>query len=188
MDEFLFVHINKTAGSSIESALGLPARHCTVDDFIQEVGIDGWSRSRSFAFVRNPWDRVVSHYHWRVHTNQTGLGDAHLPFGDWVLATYRDRDPRYYDKPRMFMPQLRWLTRDERGAAGPIEVGFVGRFEHLLPEFSRLCEWLGFDQAPTLPHLRRSGRPAYRPCYDLRTRRVVEDWFKEDLEILGYDF
>ena len=105
---YVFIHINKTGGSSVEAALRLPFEHKTALEKEAELGPALWRRKHKFAFVRNPWDKVVSHYHYRVQTNQTGLGDASLSFGDWVRAVYRDRDPRYYDEPRMFVPQWEW--------------------------------------------------------------------------------
>jgi hypothetical protein len=92
--DIVFVHINKTGGSSIETALGLPFQHRTALELRSYLGERRWRERFSFAFVRNPWDKVASHYAYRVTTNQTGLGDHHLPFNEWVRLAYGDRDPR----------------------------------------------------------------------------------------------
>ena len=84
--DFIFVHINKTAGSSIEEALGLRFRHRTAGDIISEIGIAAWRKNFTFAVVRNPWDKVLSHYSYRIDTNQTGLGNGKIGFAESDLV------------------------------------------------------------------------------------------------------
>ena len=57
-----FIHINKTGGSSIRQALGVPQQHITASNLIKEVGLKRWKSRFTFSVVRNPWDRVVSLY------------------------------------------------------------------------------------------------------------------------------
>ena len=75
---YLFIHINKTAGSSIERALNLRFEHKTAMEKRAELGSLRWRRAFKFSFVRNPWDKVASHYRYRVRTNQTGMGNGHI--------------------------------------------------------------------------------------------------------------
>lgn len=179
---YVFVHINKTGGSSIERALGLNFAHLTAREYIDRLGRNRWSRAFTFAFVRNPWDKVVSHYHYRVQTNQTGMGDGHIDFKSWVRASYGDRDPRYYDQPRMFMPQRHWIE-DEHGQ---VAVDFVGKFEQLADDFAVVCRNLGVRRE--LPHLKRSERGDFRKYYDDETAQVVAERFDPDLREFGYQF
>jgi len=181
-DSFAFIHINKTAGSSIERALGLPFRHRTVQERIQEIGPKRWASRFTFAFVRNPWDRVVSLYHFRVKTNQTDLKDRPVAFEDWVELCFADRDPNYLDNPKMFMPQLEWL-RDDRGGIG---VDFVGRFEQLRGDFDHVCTEIG--KTCRLPHANKTVRAPYRDYYTSRTRDLVSDWYRTDIDSFDYSF
>ena len=178
----VFIHINKTGGSSVEAALKLPFEHKTALEKKAELGPRLWRRKYKFAFVRNPWDKVVSHYHYRVQTDQTGLGDRSLRFDDWVRAAYRDRDPRYYDKPKMFMPQWEWIADRE----GRSMVDFVGRFESLPEDFAILCGHLRVRAQ--LPHLKASKRDAYTAYYQPETSNIIGDAFEQDVEHFGYDF
>lgn len=177
-----FIHINKTGGSSIEVALGLPMEHKTARQKITEVGLPAWRAAFTFCVVRNPWDRVVSHYCFRVATNQTGLGDRHLDFAGWVRACYRDRDPRYHDQPMMFMPQLDWITDSD----GRLLVDFVARFERLAEDMEQVKQKTG--RQFVLGHLNKTDRRPYRWYYDEPTVAIVADWFKRDIETFGYVF
>ncbi len=182
--EFVFIHINKTGGSSVERALGLPLEHRTALEKIREIGRRNWDRRFSFAVVRNPWDKVASHYHYRVATNQGGLGEATPGFRDWVRLAYAEHDPRYYDAPRMFMPQLRWIS----DADGNILVNQLCRFEQLERDFAAICLHLG--RRVELPHAKASARPAgsWRDLYDGPTRDIVAQCFSEDIERFDYRF
>ncbi len=180
--DYAFVHINKTGGSSIERALRLPFEHKTAAEKIAELGADEWARRYTFTVVRNPWDKVVSHYHYRVQTNQTGLGARPLPFGDWVRLAYRDHDPAYYDQPRMFMPQADWIT----GPDGGLLVDEVCRFETLAADFAAVCRRIGTSAA--IPHEKPSRRGPYREHYDDAAAEIVREAFARDIERFHYQF
>lgn len=180
--DFEFVHINKTGGSSIERALGLPFQHKTALTLRDEMGPRRWARRFSFAVVRNPWDRAVSHYYYRVQTNQTGLGEHPIGFRAWAERVYAERDPHYLDNPQMFMPQRQWLV-DE---GGRMIVTAIARFETLDEDFREICRLLGRTAA--LPHLKGSRRPHYREVYDSRSVELVARWFAEDIAEFGYTF
>lgn len=179
---FVFIHINKTAGSSIERALNLRFEHKTAREKYEEIGAELWRKKFVFSFVRNPWDKVVSHYHYRVRTNQTGLGDRHLSFDSWVRLSYGDKNPAYYDKPKMFMPQVEWLIDEKR----EMMVDFVGRFEHLEHDFRVVCEKIG--RRAVLPHVKKSSHADYRSYYSPATRQIVAEWFAEDIRQFNYTF
>lgn len=179
---YVFVHINKTAGTSITKALDIPFGHYTARDKIFQLGRSGWDRRISFAVVRNPWDKVVSHYHYRLITNKTGLATHPIPFPDWVRRVYRDRDPRYLNKPKFFMPQLDWM----KSAEGEVVVNEVLRFESLSDDFDRLCQKIGREAR--LPHVKKSSRIDFRTYYDDDAAALIGQAFAPDLEAFGYRF
>lgn len=179
---FVFIHINKTAGSSIEKALGLRFGHETASEKLQKIGVSRWENKFSFAFVRNPWDRAVSHYHYRVRSNKTGLGDGHLDFRSWVNRVYHNRDPAYRDNERMFMPQRQWLI----DTCGNVIVSFVGRYENLEVDYDHVRSIIG--KGGSLPRLKQSSRSNYRDYYDRETRDIVGRAFDEDIKEFGYTF
>lgn len=182
--DVLFVHINKTGGTSIEVALGLPFQHRTALELRDAMGARRWASRFSFAFVRNPWDKVASHYHFRLKTNQTGLADRCLGFAEWVRRAYGDHDPTLYDQAKMFMPQTEWICDSE----GRQIVTFVGRFESLERDFAHVCAQIGRAHVQ-LPHVKSSRtRDDYRRAYDDAARETVGRVFASDIARFGYTF
>jgi len=181
-DDFIFVHINKTGGSSIETALRLPFQHRTARELRDRLGAEGWSQRFSFSFVRNPWDKVASHYFYRVQTGQTGMRSKPVNFSSWVALAYGQRDPVYYDKAKMFMPQVDWISDEE----GRMLVEFVGRFERLAEDFQTVCRRIGIEAE--LPHEKRSPNRDYRRLYTPDAADVVARWFARDIALFGYSF
>lgn len=67
--KLIFIHINKTAGSSIEIAFNQQQpdkQHQTLRCYAKDRKIKEYF---TFTFVRNPWDRIVSWYLWLHRQN-----------------------------------------------------------------------------------------------------------------------
>jgi len=180
--DFIFIHINRTGGSSIEKALGIPLEHMSAEIKIRELGLETWENKFTFSVIRNPWDKVVSHYWHRWNRDQAGIQTDEIGFSEWVQLTYGQQDPRYYNKPKMFQPQVWWLADQ----AGKILVDKVIRFESLETGFNEVCQHLGITRE--LPHLKSSPREDYRHYYSPETRAIVQKWFNEDLEEFDYEY
>ena len=184
--EFLFVWINKTAGVSVAKALGIKKdlyNHYTAMELRSIFGAEAFANMFKFCFVRNPWDKVVSEFRFRIWTYQNEL-TPDTSFAEWVKLAYVNKDPMYHDWPKMFLPQLEWLT-DEKGQ---IAVDFVGRFENVQNDFDRICDAIKIDRQ-SLSHENRSREPdSYRSYYDRETKAIVEKLFKVDIEYFGYEF
>ncbi len=181
-EEFTFIHINKTAGTSIENALGVSPSHKTAMTHIRSIGYPAWVDKYTFTFVRNPWDRVVSHYHFRVETNKTGMGDKHISFSAWVKEAYGNKSPEYNDVKVLFMPQVDWVT-DRKGR---ILVDDIYRFENIDEDFDKLCEVLKVKAE--LPHTNRTDRGHYKEYFDEETKDIIAKAFKDDVAAFGYTY
>lgn len=182
LQDWVFIHINKTGGSSIEKALGMQFDHRSARDKVAAIGRPAWNRKFSFSFVRNPWDKVVSHYHYRLKTAQSGFREDPPDFASWVRLAYAERDPRYFDQPLMFAPQMDWIGDQQ----DRILVNFVGRFERLQDDFAQVCERIG--KQATLPHLKASQHAHYSSYYDGDSQAIVAQHFARDIEHLDYRF
>jgi hypothetical protein len=202
---FLFVHIEKAAGSSIQVALrpfapvltnarwrrrlnwlgplnrlGLYRemefpQHTnarTVQRCLPAPMYDGLFK---FAFVRNPWDRLVSrHAHLLRSTNRRrhDLVKRMNSFEDFIA----------WEIKRQSAYQFEYVT----DKAGRSIVDFVGRYERLSEDFSKVCVRLGINAE--LPHANISEHRDYRTYYTPKTRELVARHFQRDIELFGYDF
>lgn len=183
--DYLFIHINKTGGSSISQALGEKEQtHLSADTIMNFIGHENFKEKFSFAFVRNPYDRVVSQYHYRLQNNQTNLRTENISFEDWMMKTYIEKDPRYFNYPLMFQPQLDWISDYEN----KLLIDFVGRFENIEEDFRHVCTEIGKENL-SLPHHRKSKRKRnYKDYYSRETKKIITQVFEKDLDYFKYSF
>jgi hypothetical protein len=203
---FIFIHIDKAAGSSIQLALAKYAEprrnsrirrrmvwqgslnriarlyrmlefpeHVTANTVRKCMPPAFYFGAFKFAFVRNPWDRLVSRY-------------------SFLLNTERHRDHRTVVRMRSFEEFLDWEIRRSKmsqhsyitDAQGGLIVDFVGHYEKLHKDFATVCSALKLTAE--LPHDNASMHTDYRTYYSPQTRELVSRRFKRDIELFGYDF
>lgn len=85
----IFIHIPKCAGRSISEAFNQPFDHYTAS-YYQTKHPDWWNEYTVFTTVRNPYQRLVSMYHYiknePFHANHAITnGGNMIPFKNWVL-------------------------------------------------------------------------------------------------------
>jgi sulfotransferase famil protein len=153
----------------------------------------------SFAFVRNPWDRLVSCYRDKIRgevdgytyfTIRPGVANclarfeafcAGMTFDDFVRAVASIPDEH---ADAHFRSQHCFVT----GGQGALAVDFVGRYEQLTEDFQRISHILGLP-AIELPRLQAARSPAsYAAFYTPDTRRIVAERYARDLEMFGHRF
>ncbi len=162
--KFIFIHIPKTAGTSVSVALSAVShqlREQLVNRLLKKVGISvnhygphTWKQFRlhetaltvkrhlptriydhffKFAFVRNPWDQLVSSYHWISQNPKHGRHKL-------VRSLSFDEYLRYVMARGKFSQHGFILDRHER-----LIVDFVGRFERLAEDFAaHFAAWWGW--------------------------------------------
>lgn len=180
--DYIFIHINKTAGSSVSKLLGLDRMHLSAFAIRNMIREEYWEKKFKFAFVRNPWDRVVSQYFHRQKVNQQSIGSDNIEFNDWVKACYKDQDKAFINYNLMFIPQLDWIT----DMSGNIILDHIGRYENLAEEIAFLKTKLNIKN--NLTHLRASNRDHYHNYYDNETKNIVGDYFLKDVDAFDYQF
>jgi hypothetical protein len=134
----------------------------------------------TFAFVRNPWDLLVSYYHFlrdaadhSNHVSHRRRRAARLPDFEAYVR---------YEIRRGKISQTRMVS-DRRGR---VLVTFLGRYESLHGDFAHACRQIGIDA--TLGRANASARGDYRDYYTDRLAGFVRDHFAEDIERFGYEF
>lgn len=178
---FAFIHVNKCGGSSIEIALGLAKTHDTAAERRDEMGRDAWQAAYTFATVRNPFDRIVSIYYYRVRTDQGGLADRHLNVNEWVHAVFAEHNPRYWSDNQLLWPAADWLCED-----GALIVDHVARLEDLRTEWPAICRRLGAVR--DLRVYNGNLHPPHGAVLNAGSRATIERVFAEDLDRFGYRF
>ena len=128
-----------------------------------------------FSFVRNPWDWLVSYYHFVASKPDHRRYRQFMSYGSF------DNYVRAECARPTFL-QKDFLT-DKHGS---VAVDFVGRFESLEEDFAHVCRRVGVSAA--LGQRNRSVHRDYREYYDRDLKVVVADGFREDIELFGYTF
>lgn len=181
--KFIFIRLHKVGGTSVSEALGIRKSHYTTQEAIKMVGRYNWERCYTFAFVRNPFTKVVSAYNYFTLKNRQSMADKPISFDDWVRKTYGDdKDPFYYYSARWFQSQSDWL-KDKRGV---ISLNKIGKLENIKEDFAEISSKIGVS-AP-IPHLNKSGKADYRKFYTEASYEAVKTWHQEDLDNFGYTF
>ena len=156
------------------------------------------NRVRDYKVVslcRNPWDKAVSHFFWRMR----GTGTKDLAFdaqrAAFIEFTNRKGPRRWYEMLSGRMPsaaldgnyRLYLIKKKPR-------LDFVIRYEFLKEDLAELAHYLGLPEVPEIASFQAKAglRPAkqrhWTEYYDDRTRRLVAEHSRGEIELFGYDF
>lgn len=144
-----------------------------------------------FTFVRNPFDRLVSCYVSKYHTDITKYKKKRTDF-KYYLSGYLTKDEGFesfvekivkippYLMDRHFIPQSLLIYRKD----GSSRVNYVGKFETLKQDFSTIQEKFGLYD---LKVYNTSEKNDWRDYYNAHTAKLVYQLYKEDIENFGYE-
>jgi len=152
-----------------------------------------------FAFVRNPWGRILSSYKQKIsdnsNVNNREFKDgvfkpwkqmygakfwAGMSFKEFVNEVFLISDEFAESH---FRSQHTFLT-DSKGELLP---DFIGKFENLQEDFNIVCKEIG-TKVVTLPMLTTSDHKHYNEYYDEDTKSLIRSRYKKDIELFGYEF
>lgn len=209
---FLFVHIAKTGGTSVRAALqGLRwrdpwfyaqalcsrfshlsghrlgtkfPRHAHIilaKEMLPEEFFQGLYK---FTIVRNPWDLQVSSFH-HIRRERPHLMEHIETFDQFIRWKLDPERPYQYHVDTSIQSQLDYLI----DLHGTILTDFIGHQESLQDDFDRICNTIGIKPI-ALTHKRQATDRSkdYRSYYDDALAELVGDYFKRDIEALGYRF
>lgn len=216
--QFIFIHIYKTAGTSItdlfvpyarprdkmvydktwptKPVIGLLTQwmHWEDDGHRQFTGFHKHATAAEvqaclpdeifqnyfkFCFVRNPFDWLVSFYEYIKQTPRHRLKQhvENSPYKDFLVWYINQNPSRQSD----------FLVEPE---SKEILVDYLGYFENLSQDVASIQSRLSLKTAELShknPSFHRKKRD-YRDYYDAESIALVEDYFRADLSILGYEF
>jgi hypothetical protein len=210
--KFIFIHIQKTGGVSISNLLrrysptttpGCGLRHISARRALKQVeNPDDYFK---FAFVRNPWDRLVSWY-TMIDEARKGVADGTAepmtrrlikknnlfkyvlrcgPTFDEFVKNCTEKQWMGNGYYSFTFNQLRYLTDKN----GEVLVDFIGRFETFAQDISHVFDMLGLEASQLeIPHENRSAHSHYSEMYTPETREIVRKRFRRDIEFFGYEF
>ncbi len=144
-----------------------------------------FDRAFKFAFVRNPFDRLVSLFFYLKKVKRVETPEA-LTFEEFCRAIAAGKHPRVglYNWRGLSQcnPMCDWLLDD----SGRLLPDFLGRFETLTEDFQAICKLIGI--AERIPHENKTEHRPYRDYYTAETRGIVETVYRRDLDRFGYSF
>ncbi len=181
--KLIFIHIARTGGTSVETALVgrnwwqiEPAtKHLSARQMRAHYGEAVWNGYKKFSIVRNPWDRVISMW-------ATGWW-AKDPSGGGI-------ENRSGLKP--FIEQLGLHPHEHYGSLVCADIldetmDRILRYETLQHDWDRMMMDWGFGKV-ALPWLEPRRRELYAVYYDDETRALVQERFRRDIQEYGYSF
>jgi len=196
--KFVFVHIPKTAGTSIEHSLqqySTPLKKFATSSIkkkivrnrhsgacaLQQVLGEQWDKYFKFAFVRNPWDLMLSHY--------------------FYFRTSAGKSIRHINTRKMgFNEYIRWdfnLPIEQSGFIigfsyfldinNVIALDYVGKFETLENDF-RLVQRRINIPIKHLPVTNKTKHNNYKTYYNGKSKRIVKKAFEKYIDYFNYTF
>ena len=187
-NQAIFIHLPKTAGTSISKALGLPtSRHVPAEDYFVS-NPNKFARFFKFAIVRNPYDRLLSSY---TFLRDGGMNPDDMQFSQAYVQPFESFEHFLIDgftrSPETrawvhFRPQSTFIC----DARGRNQMDFTGRFESIAEDYAQIAARLG--KPGELPVVNRSSRGGYREAYTPVTIDIARRFYSADLETFGYGF
>jgi hypothetical protein len=178
---FIFIHIPKSAGTTVTNVLSKLSRWCDLEiggtplgeaiqpyyakryglrkhsralEIKKVVGEEFWQRCFKFAFVRNPYTRVYSAFNFLKKWENIPEDHAKIinKFENFEEFILSGILQEYKGPDNMFLPQVHWVT------AYPQEIkliiDFVGKVENLKEDLKLILAKLGLlDEAKELNEL-----------------------------------
>ena len=213
--DFIFHHLMKNGGTSVtrelmkmEDTTKVPGyKHSSLAYIGKEASLDIESFKNSFAIVRNPWDRMHSLYYYINHKFRTPkffkkgndlrsrmyvfLQDQYTQastksFSDWLI-TSNYINPK--DKSK--------TTSDTKFSQVKLMISEDGQI-HIKNIFHmgdpKLVEYLNdiSEGEINITKLKKLNitkhRPDYRTEYTTESREFIEHYFKDDIDMFGFEF
>jgi len=215
--KFIFVHVMKTAGTSVSAAIDpclrwndiaiggtrfgeqiQPAfreryglhKHSTASEIRALVGADVWAAYFTFTVVRHPYDRIVSLYTWLHKMLKNAPPDS--PQWSWPVATAFRESQSFsgFIRHEQFRRSLGGRPQFEWACddVGRCIVDYVGRFEDLDAARRMLSDRTGISLEPFERHNASTVRTLHPELFAGEADYdFLHKLHEKDFELFGYD-
>ena len=195
-NKFFFIHIHKTAGTTIEKAFTpsagnfeneVPHKHQTAYGMKKRFPKE-WGEYFKFSFVRNPWDWLASRFFWQRQFHGQWKDLSFEKFIPLLCLGGKEGSRRESLYQGDMLELVRYgqypFLSDENNN---IIVDFIGRFENLQADFNKVCDKIGVSHKQ-LGLSNTSKHKHYTEYYNDYTEKLVREKYAIDIETFGYKF
>lgn len=211
----IFIHIPKTAGTSIEYKLqSFDSLHQGVQDHrsIREIEPNGIA-SISRDIITGNAEMLVEHLKNLVRRKQRATPQQYQEYFkfafvrnpwsrafSWYQNVMRDENHQKRHKVPadctyekfLVSHSNQWALRPQLywlvDRKGDVPLDFIGRFENLAEGFERVSEALKLDEGELPQMIASKSKRHYSDFYNDKTRKLIADRYAEEIEYFGYSF
>jgi hypothetical protein len=202
----IFIRIPKNASTSVFNHLGninlIKKHEKSFERLLKDKTYRGWfspthakpneihsilgnmvKNYASFAIVRNPYDRMVSMYHFAKKNNLAKLYSmseefTFKEFCEILLDKYVEQDKTFI----AIHPQADWLE-------GVFKPNFILKFENLQKDFDNMLKQCNIKHVNSeLPRENSTERSHYHDYFDFQSRKITEKIFEKDFNLFEYKY
>jgi len=175
--------------------------HMFPDQIKEKIDSEIWNNYFKFTIVRNPYDLMVSRYHWHWSRPEKKIKDelikSKIKIHMVQPASYIRLLKRIFNKrSKSFAETMKYFDKqwkntryyfDENGK--PI-CDFYIKYENLDEDYKKVCEKVGipYEPLPRLKTKQRKKKKHYSTYYDEKTKNRVSKIFKKELDFFDYKF
>jgi hypothetical protein len=163
----------------VKYSYNVTSTHLNARQIMQLIGEKTWKDYYTFTFERNPYDRMISFYHWRIK-------DLKKPpsFDEFIDA--------------LFLKKETWLKKNNLDGYSNLPfymdnngicVDHVAMFENLLPEVEYIFNRIGLKFDGWLPFEKKGVRPkeaSEKNLYNDQNIKKMERIFSKEIELFKY--
>ena len=190
--KFIFLHIPKCAGSTLNKAFSKHSDdpefdnwHPKFDEYCRK-----YKEAPSYTTIistRNPWDRLVSSFYFLKKGGNQSFHDIQL---SKTLCIYKNNFTEWVRNDFKKMINLDLKVNHLKPISFYISkyhIDYSIKLENLQQDFNTVCDKIGIPRQQ-LPHTNKTEHKHYTEYYDDETREIVAKKYAKDIEYFGYEF
>lgn len=196
----IFVHIQRTGGTSIERAIQGDDQYYKLKETkhilastTKEIHADYWDDYFKFSFVRNPWDRAYSFA--KMKWFKTSITNNNINLDNYVKFI----NEKKYELPAFSENLVRFHQINHSKYINNAvylnilneELDFIGKFENLQEDFQKVCNNIGLKTDLKMDPGVKKIDPRfdhYSNYYNDKSIKQIQKLHKKDIERFNYSY